>query len=70
VIAFIVTSLFLSAVRAALYIRRHPEEREVDRWTRVWRWTRPVVFTICGLVSTLAIFGYILSVFSGTPVER
>jgi hypothetical protein len=60
VIAVIITSLFISSIRAAMFMRRHPDALQVTGWTRIWRWTRPVVFTACGVLFALLILAFFI----------
>src|SRR5260370_3773274 len=58
VTAIIVTSLFISAVRAALFMRRQPTpspqiSAKPDFTPRLWPWMRPVLFSIIGVLFTL-----------------
>ena len=57
VIPVIVTSLFISAVRAALFMRRQsiPSETSAkpDFTARIWPWMRPILFSVIGLLFTL-----------------
>lgn len=50
VIAVIATGLFIGGIRAAWFMRRHPETLQTTSWTRVWRWTRPVFFAVFALL--------------------
>jgi len=53
VVAVIITSLFISSVRSALFMRHHKDALQIDNWARIWKWTRPVVFTLCGIILLL-----------------
>ncbi len=70
VVSIIITSLFISGIRAALFMRLHPEFVEVTVWTRIWRWARPVLFTVCGLVFAFVVFGLVLFLIPGVPSEH
>lgn len=50
VIALIATGLFIGGIRAAWFMRRHPGAFQPTVWTRVWRWTRPLLFAILVLL--------------------
>jgi hypothetical protein len=55
VVSVIVTSLFISAIRAAFFMRSYPGGAEATSWTRIWRWTRLVVFTVFAALLLLVI---------------
>ncbi len=55
VIAVIATGLFIAGIRAAWFMRGHPEwfqppAFQPTSWTRVWRWTRPIFFVAFALL--------------------
>jgi hypothetical protein len=60
VIAVIITSLFISSVRAALFMRRHKDALQINNWGRIWKWTRPVVFTLCGIILLLVTVSFFI----------
>lgn len=70
VIAVIVTSLFISAARAAVFMRRHPEALDVTIWTRIGRWTRPVLFTLCAAAFVLISLGLVSLLMTGPRVAH
>jgi hypothetical protein len=55
VVAIIVSSLFISSLRAALYMRHHPDLLQITNWSRIWKWTRPIVLGVCGIAFLLVI---------------
>jgi hypothetical protein len=70
VVAVIITSLFISAVRAALFMRSHPGALEATAWSRVWRWTRPVVFAFFGALFLLLIASFLLFLIPTGALSR
>jgi hypothetical protein len=70
VVAVIITSLFVSAIRAALFMRSYPGGIEATAWTRIWRWTRPVVFTLFGALLLLFIAACLLFLIPTGALSR
>ena len=66
VVAVIITSLFISSVRAALFMRRHKGALQIDKWARIWKWTRPVVFTLCGITLLLVTVSFFIPAETGS----
>lgn len=60
VVAVIITSLFISSVRAASFMRRQKGASQINNWARIWKWSRPVVFTLCGIILLLVTVSFFI----------